>query len=53
MSPIPKNKHDVILQAALEQFSENGFHSSPVSQLATLAGLVSGVSIATLKIKMN
>jgi AcrR family transcriptional regulator len=39
MSPIPKNKHDVILQAALEQFSENGFHSSPVSQLATLAGV--------------
>ena len=39
MSPIPKNKHDVILQAALEQLSENGFHSSPVSQLATLAGV--------------
>lgn len=36
---IPKNKPDVILQAALEQFAANGFHCSPVSQLATLAGV--------------
>lgn len=39
MSSAPKNKSAVILQAALEQFSENGFHSSPVSQLAMLAGV--------------
>ncbi|MDX2479210.1 MAG: TetR/AcrR family transcriptional regulator [Desulfuromusa sp.] len=34
-----QNKSDAILHAALEQFAENGFHSSPVSQLATLAGV--------------
>lgn len=39
MSSLSKNKSDTILQAALEQFAENGFHSSPVSQLATLAGV--------------
>lgn len=39
MSSNSKNKSDIILQAALEQFAENGFHSSPVSQLATLAGV--------------
>jgi len=39
MAPISTNKSDVILHAALEQFAENGFHSSPVAQLATLAGV--------------
>jgi AcrR family transcriptional regulator len=39
MSAIPKNKSDIILRAALEQFAENGFHSSPVSQLANIAGV--------------
>ncbi len=34
-----QNKSDLILYAALEQFAENGFHSSPVSQLASLAGV--------------
>lgn len=34
-----QNKSDAILHAALEQFSENGFHSSPVSQLAAMAGV--------------
>ncbi|MBE0502123.1 MAG: TetR/AcrR family transcriptional regulator [Desulfuromonadales bacterium] len=34
-----QTKADVILQAALEQFAENGFHCSPISQLAALAGV--------------
>ena len=37
MSKISKNKPDVIVQAALELFAENGFHCSPISQLAALA----------------
>ncbi|MFK5927748.1 MAG: TetR/AcrR family transcriptional regulator [Desulfuromusa sp.] len=44
MSAIPKNKRDAILNAALNQLAENGFHSSPVSRLATLAG----VSVGTI-----
>ena len=36
------DKSDSILHAALEQFAENGFHSSPVSQLARLAGVAVG-----------
>jgi AcrR family transcriptional regulator len=32
-----KAKSDTILQAALTLFAENGFHSSPVSQVAALA----------------
>lgn len=39
MSEIPRNKAEIILQAALKQFAENGFHSSPISQLATRAGV--------------
>ncbi|MCF6266888.1 MAG: TetR/AcrR family transcriptional regulator [Desulfuromusa sp.] len=39
MSVTQQNKSDLILYAALEQFAENGFHSSPVSQLASLAGV--------------
>ncbi len=42
MSVSHKNKSDVILYAALKQFSENGFHSSPVSQLATRSGVAVG-----------
>jgi len=42
MSVAHKNKSDAILRAALEQFAENGFHSSPVSQLATRAGVAVG-----------
>ncbi len=37
MSATQQNKSDAILRAALEQFAENGFHSSPVSQLAIRA----------------
>ena len=37
MATTLENKSDIILNAALEQFAESGFHSSPVSQLATLA----------------
>lgn len=32
-----KSKPDVILQAALELFAENGFHCAPISQLADSA----------------
>jgi TetR/AcrR family transcriptional regulator, repressor of fatR-cypB operon len=32
-------KPDIILAAALELFAENGFHSSPMSRLAALAGV--------------
>jgi AcrR family transcriptional regulator len=39
MSVTQQNKSDAILRAALKQFAENGFHSSPVSQLAALAGV--------------
>lgn len=39
MCPTSKSKPDAILQAALEQFAENGFHSSPVSQVANQAGV--------------
>lgn len=42
MSVTHQNKSEAILHAALEQFAENGFHSSPVSQLATLAGVAVG-----------
>ncbi len=34
-----QNKAEIILQAALEQFAEKGFHSSPVSELAHRAGV--------------
>ena len=37
MPAAQKNKRDKILHAALVLFAENGFHSSPVSRLATLA----------------
>lgn len=37
MSVDSQNKAEIILQAALEQFAENGFHCSPVSQLAIRA----------------
>lgn len=39
MPKVSRNKAEIILQAALEQFAENGFHSSPISQLATRAGV--------------
>ena len=32
-------KPDIILEAALHLFAENGFHSSPMSRLAALAGV--------------
>ncbi len=42
MSIAQQDKSNTILHAALEQFSENGFHSSPVSELATRAGVAVG-----------
>jgi len=39
MKQMPPNKAKIILQTALEQFAENGFHGSPISQLATRAGV--------------
>ncbi|MFA6811349.1 MAG: TetR/AcrR family transcriptional regulator [Desulfoplanes sp.] len=39
MSSAPKNTRTAILDAALDLFSEHGFHSSPISQIATLAGV--------------
>jgi len=39
LSNTQKTKSELILNAALGQFAENGFHSSPVSQLAVLAGV--------------
>ncbi len=38
MSSDSKNIRVAILDAALDLFSENGFHSSPMSRIATLAG---------------
>ena len=32
-------KHDLILDAALQLFAENGFHSAPMSRLAHMAGV--------------
>ena len=37
MAETCKSKPDVILQAALELFAENGFHCAPISQLADSA----------------
>ncbi|MEE4255227.1 MAG: TetR/AcrR family transcriptional regulator [Desulfuromusa sp.] len=37
MSDTGKSKSDTILLAALKLFAENGFHCSPISQLADLA----------------
>ena len=37
MPKIPQSKAEIILRAALKQFAENGFHCSPVSQLAIRA----------------
>lgn len=42
MSVTQQNKSDAILRAALKLFAENGFHSSPISQLAALAGVSVG-----------
>ena len=39
LSNTRKTKPELILNAALGQFAENGFHSSPISQLAVLAGV--------------
>ncbi|MDD2220100.1 MAG: TetR/AcrR family transcriptional regulator [Desulfoplanes sp.] len=39
MSSDSKNIRSAILDAALDLFSEHGFHSSPISQIATLAGV--------------
>ncbi|GAU08849.1 TetR/AcrR family transcriptional regulator [Desulfoplanes formicivorans] len=39
MSALPKNLRAAILEAALDLFAENGFHSSPMSRIATLAGV--------------
>ncbi|MEA3464549.1 MAG: TetR/AcrR family transcriptional regulator [Thermodesulfobacteriota bacterium] len=37
MSNIPESKRAAILYAALELFAESGFHSAPMSRLASLA----------------
>ncbi len=42
MPKISQNKAEIILQAALKQFAENGFHCSPVSQLAICADVSVG-----------
>jgi AcrR family transcriptional regulator len=39
MSSLPKDLRVAIFDAALELFAENGFHSSPMSRIATLAGV--------------
>jgi len=39
MSPDPKNIRAAIIDAALDLFSEHGFHSAPMSRIATLAGV--------------
>lgn len=33
------NKHTAVLNAALKLFAENGFHSAPISQVASLANV--------------
>ena len=39
MSHIPESKRAAILHAALNLFAESGFHGSPMSRLASLAGV--------------
>lgn len=42
MAPRPTDKRSAILQAALEIFAENGFHSAPTSLIAQKAGVGAG-----------
>lgn len=42
MTNKPSDKREAILQAALEIFAENGFHSSPTSQISKLANVGTG-----------
>lgn len=42
MAPRPTDKRSAILQAALEIFADNGFHSAPTSLIAQKAGVGAG-----------